>query len=963
MSDNVADILITVTPQGLDASFEKILAGLDKVKDGVAGVTNVAQGATAANASWTDSVKSAAMGYIAGMATFEGAKRVVGELADFVKSCVSAYAEAEAGQKRLTVALVSAGQGGTGAIAIYKGLADAIASNTAFERDAIVATEALLVQVGQATPENMELALRAVTDLAAGLGIDLHAATMMVAKAMEGNTTALKKAGVQVDETALQTRGLDAVMEAIEGRFGGQAQAQLDTYAGRVAYLGNQWKETKESLGGAVVQSGPADLALAMLSTAVMKTRDGVEQASGSWLALAGRLNLFGIQGAQTLILLDEMARYFAVLEGGVGRLPAVTEPAKVGIDRVALSMEQADKVAEILDDTVKQQIETNKKAAEEWKKLNDQMDAMSGRKLITDTNTLVATYDRLAKQGLKPTYDEQIKLNDAITKATAAAEENGRAIPAAWAQVTLASSSTRAGIKGVVTEFGSYALAVPPAVDQTDAINEALSVLESRAYAAAPAMNAAQVALSHMAGLMPEVKNQTDEINQGFDALAKDKAVATEKALGNVATGLDGLSRVAEMSGHTTTAAVMSIASTTIKAFATGGPWAAAMAGAMAIFTAFSDQIFKTQGKAVNNLRDAFFATQGGYEKLHAAMIAAGTEGAFYEAWNAKTTADWDKALKDINASLDTQNKKLADEQTLRAGINSQIVDAQTQLETLRAGGVASWSDISTAATKYGINLGGIGVQVQQLQTNDLATQYLNDWNMMAKAGADMTPVLQGMADEFSKLVVDAEGYGTQVPGNMKPVLESLIAQGLLLDNTGSKITDINSIPFGPDIKTAADILNTSIQTLVDKISALVDQLSHVGEVAAPAAAAVQTAFKGMDLGVPSPWSKWGNPPDYAGAGVDSTSREDGVPAFASGGIVRSRTLAIVGDKGPEAIIPLAQLPRVAAATVAAGGGGADLMAELLRQNAKIHMAILQLPQQITRGWRDAQLLSARAF
>jgi hypothetical protein len=89
--------------------------------------------------------------------------------------------------------------------------------------------------------------------------------------------------------------------------------------------------------------------------------------------------------------------------------------------------------------------------------------------------------------------------------------------------------------------------------------------------------------------------------------AEAADRSAKRWSVLGDV---FSEVSRAAEMAGHKTTAAVMSIGSAIAKA-APGGPWAMALAGGMAVFATISDKLFKTEGRKVNDMRDEFIAAQ----------------------------------------------------------------------------------------------------------------------------------------------------------------------------------------------------------------------------------------------------------------------------------------------------------------------------------------------------------------
>lgn len=451
----------------------------------------------------------------------------------------------------------------------------------------------------------------------------------------------------------------------------------------------------------------------------------------------------------------------------------------------VALSMDEAAEAAKTLTDAVK-------KAADEAKKLSDQMDVMSGKSLVADVNALVATYERLAASGLRPTHDEQRKLNVAIAAASAAARENGLAIPAAWSAVTLAA-------KGMTAQVGAYAAAVPAAVDQSAEIADAMSVLESRTLATGQSFDEAKEALRRMANLMPEVKDQTDDINAALDQLAQEHAEKVKKALGNVCDALDGFSRVAEMAGHKTTAALASVASTTIKAFASGGPVAGAIALVTGLFTALGDKLFKTAQKALNDTRDLFITSRGGFDALNAAAAKAGAQSSFLALLQAKNTKTYEAALTKLNT----------------------ILQKTSDLEAARIAAVPVWETVSALAEKYGISVESAGQAVQQLMINANAKTMINDWETWAKAGGNMDAMAAGMATSMSTLVQQAALYGTTLPQNLRPVLDFLAGAGTLVDAAGNAI-DVSALTFGPEVQTEMERLAKSIDDLVAELRVL---------------------------------------------------------------------------------------------------------------------------------------------
>ena len=176
------------------------------------------------------------------------------ELIAFAKDSVDAFAEAELSAKRLGAAITAQGMAASVVRPQYLAFAEALQATTVYEHEAAEAAQTMLIQVGGVLPSQMQRALKATADLAAGMGKDLPDAATAVAKAFAGSTKELSRLMPELKE--LQKDGLSAaeVMGVIERHFGGQAAAQVETYAGSVKQLGNFWRDVKEEIGGAIAQ-------------------------------------------------------------------------------------------------------------------------------------------------------------------------------------------------------------------------------------------------------------------------------------------------------------------------------------------------------------------------------------------------------------------------------------------------------------------------------------------------------------------------------------------------------------------------------------------------------------------------------------------------------------------------------------------------------------------------------------
>ena len=86
-------------------------------------------------------------------------------------------------------------------------------------------------------------------DIAAGSGKDLDAVSQSLARAYDGNTSALSRLGIGLSSAELKLMSFDNVTAQLAETFGGQASVQADTFSGKVARLQVAFDEAKESVG------------------------------------------------------------------------------------------------------------------------------------------------------------------------------------------------------------------------------------------------------------------------------------------------------------------------------------------------------------------------------------------------------------------------------------------------------------------------------------------------------------------------------------------------------------------------------------------------------------------------------------------------------------------------------------------------------------------------------------------
>jgi hypothetical protein len=176
-------------------------------------------------------------------------KEVLDKVLEFARESIDAFAQMEAAEMRLTVALGNSGQPVAELREDYIALASSLMDTTSQSQRALVASEALFTTMGKVGPAEMRNTLVAATDLAVFFDGDLRQATEVIIKASEGSTRGLKQLGIELDTTRIQGEGLPYVLGEIEKHVGGQAQAELETYAGKMEHLRSEWEKLQESFG------------------------------------------------------------------------------------------------------------------------------------------------------------------------------------------------------------------------------------------------------------------------------------------------------------------------------------------------------------------------------------------------------------------------------------------------------------------------------------------------------------------------------------------------------------------------------------------------------------------------------------------------------------------------------------------------------------------------------------------
>lgn len=155
-----------------------------------------------------------------------------------------------------------------------------------FGDEVLIQNAALIQSLGDLDEAGLKRATQAAADLATALRIDLGAAATLVGKAAAGEVGSFSRYGLSIKKGADNAETFAKALTAIEQKFGGAAQRDVNTFSGSVDQLGNTFGDTLEELGFFVTKN---ETLLGLLKDGV-----GVLQSFGGGLRVI-RKEILGI--------------------------------------------------------------------------------------------------------------------------------------------------------------------------------------------------------------------------------------------------------------------------------------------------------------------------------------------------------------------------------------------------------------------------------------------------------------------------------------------------------------------------------------------------------------------------------------------------------------------------------------------------------------------------------------------
>ena len=203
--------------------------------------------------------------------------------------------------------------------AAFRSFAGVLQTSTSLSDEEIAKSTQTLIDFGSSGKQAMDL-VSVAADLAVGTNVSLASATDLVAKASIGYTSTLARYGIILDESIPKAEKFAAAIAKMRDMFGGAAAARMETTAGKIKKLGEEFGDLQEKLLDA--ESGPLVVGIDRLTQAVKSLNDEFDRGGAEgvikWRAELSQLDSVLEEATRKLGFFDKM---LSGLGGGAEKL------------------------------------------------------------------------------------------------------------------------------------------------------------------------------------------------------------------------------------------------------------------------------------------------------------------------------------------------------------------------------------------------------------------------------------------------------------------------------------------------------------------------------------------------------------------------------------------------------------------------------------------------------------------
>jgi hypothetical protein len=199
-------------------------------------------------------IKKTAAGVFGGELLTKAFDTIKDAVKDLFSEAVNQAREADLNIQKLNVALGVSGRYSAEASAAFQELAEKIQATTTVSDDQVLKLENLAITYTKTNAQAMKLTETSV-NLAAVTGQDVNSALQQLAGTLSGSAGRLQKLFPDLQQFTKSQLEAGAAVDYFNGRFGGAAAAQVNTFDGRVLQLKNSFDDFLKSMGRLVTES------------------------------------------------------------------------------------------------------------------------------------------------------------------------------------------------------------------------------------------------------------------------------------------------------------------------------------------------------------------------------------------------------------------------------------------------------------------------------------------------------------------------------------------------------------------------------------------------------------------------------------------------------------------------------------------------------------------------------------
>jgi hypothetical protein len=231
-------------------------------------------------------------------------------------------------------------------------------------------------------------------------------------------------------------------------------------------------------------------------------------------------------------------------------------------------------------------------------------------------------------------------------------------------------------------------------------------------------------------------------------------------------------------------------------------------------------------------------------------------------------------EALAMVQRALDATHTSAGDVEAALNAING-VLDEQKQTQ----------QDLTDAVQRYGFSLAELGPTMQAQKLDEQATQLAKDWDVLVGSGMNVAVVNTHMAESMNDYLQQAVKTGHDVPEAMQPIIQSMIDQGLFLDENGNKITDIKDlgVTFSMTMTEGFKLVADKLETLLEKLGLVPSAMDDMKNAGVDAANSVADAINKIPREYPVHFTIDGATPSGGAAGAAATAMSDGLVALSA--------------------------------------------------------------------------------